>query len=175
MKRSSLMIVIVLVFLLGAAVGVAVAKKIAISPNEYVGKSPDEAADALLSVARVMAGNGSWENIHVARVYYLSGHKEEGQAILTRVLGGEPSDLIRAGRLYYQAGEWDKAESTFERVMALKPNDEDWLAEIGAYYNLQGDRERAEELFQKSFAIGRSLNNVLNVAGSYVGITPRKR
>ena len=89
--------------------------------------------------------------------------------------GAEAGDWIRAGRTYYQAGEWDKAKSAFDKVIAMAPKDEDWQAEIGAYYNLQGDREKAEELFQRSFASGRSLNNVLNVAGSYVGVAPRKR
>jgi tetratricopeptide (TPR) repeat protein len=175
MRRSSLMIVIVLVFLVGTAVGVVVAKKVTITPSMYMDKSPEEASTALLSVARGMAGSGSWENIHLARVYYLSDRKEEGQAILDRVLDGAASNSIRAGRLYYQAGEWDKARSVFDTVIAMKPKDADWLAEIGAYHNLQGDREKAEELFQRSFAAGNSLNNVLNVAGSYVGVTPRKR
>jgi len=177
MRRSSLMIVVVLVFLVGALVGVAIAKK-TIDPGTYVGKSPEEASDALLSVARTIAGNGSWENIHLARVYHLTGRKEEGQAILDRVLnsGSEAGDWIRAGRLYYQAGEWDKAKAAFEKVVEMKPKDEDWLAEIGAYYNLQDDREKAEELFQRSFSLDpQSLNNVLTVAGSYVGVTPRKR
>ena len=177
MRRSSLMIVVVLVFLVGAAVGIAVAKKITIAPTLYVGESPEDASDALLSVARVMAEDGSWENIHLARVYFLSGRMEEGQALLDHVLNGdaEAGDWIRAGRLYYQAGEWDKAKSAFVKVVAMKPRDEDWLAEIGAYHNLQGDRETAEELFQRSFSSGKSLNNVLNAAGSYVGVTPRKR
>jgi tetratricopeptide (TPR) repeat protein len=88
----------------------------------------------------------------------------------------EAGDWIRAGRLYYQAGEWDKAKSAFDKVVAMKPKDEDWLAEIGAYYNLQGDREKAEELFQRSFSLDpQSLNNLLTAAGSYVGVTPRKR
>ncbi len=177
MRRSSLMIVVVLVFLVGTAVGVAVAKKITIAPSTYVGKSPEDASNALLSVARTMAGAGSWQNIHLARVYFLSEHESEGQAILNQVLNGEAGagDWIRVGRLYYQAGEWDKAKSAFDKVIAMKPEDEDWLAEIGAYHNLQGNREKAEELFQQSFSSGKSLNNVLNVAGSYVGVAPRKR
>jgi tetratricopeptide (TPR) repeat protein len=177
MKRSSLIIVIVLVFLVGAAVGVAFAKKITISANAYAGKSPEEASDALLSVARTMAGGGSWENVHLARVYYLSGRKEEGQAILERVLKGksEAGDWIRAGRLYYQAGEWDEATSAFDKAIAMAPKDEDWLAEIGAYYNMQGEREMAEKLLGRSFALGPSLNNTLTAAGSYLGVEPRKR
>ena len=79
------------------------------------------------------------------------------------------------GGFFPAKGEWDKARSAFDTVIAMKPKDADWLAEIGAYHNLQGDREKAEELFQRSFAAGNSLNNVLNVAGSYVGVTPRKR
>jgi tetratricopeptide (TPR) repeat protein len=158
-------------------VGVVIAKKITITPDLYVGKSAEEASEALLGVARMMAGNGSWQNIHLARVYYLSGRKDEGQAILDVVLNGgaEAGDWIRAGRLYYQAGEWELAKSAFDKVILMAPKDEDWQAEIGAYYNLQGDREKAEELFQRSFASGKSLNNVLNVTGSYVGVTPRKR
>jgi Flp pilus assembly protein TadD len=177
MKRSSLIIVIVLVFLVGAAVGVAFAKKITISANAYAGKSPEEASDALLNVARTMAGNGSWENIHLARVYFLSGREEEGQAILDGVLDGRAAagDWMRAGRLYYQAGDWDRARSAFDKVIVMAPKDEDWQAEVGAYYNLQGDREKAEGLFRRSFASGQSLNTVLNVAGSYVVVTPRKR
>lgn len=175
MKQSSL--VIVLVFLLGAVAGLVIAKKTTVNPNEYMDKSPEDAASALLNLGRSMAGNGSWQNIHLARVYFLSGKKDEGQAILDRVLDDDPKggDWIRAGRLYFQAGEWDKAAVAFDKTITLAPKDEDWLAEIGAYYNLHGDREKAEELFQKSFSLGPSLNNVLTVAGSYVNVTPRKR
>lgn len=120
MRRSSVMIMAVLVFLGGAAVGIAVAKKITIESTVFVGKTPEEASDALLGVAQTMAGDGSWENIHLARVYYLSGREEEGQAIIDRVLGGkaEAGDWIRAGRVYYQAGDWDKAKGAFGRVRA---------------------------------------------------------
>ena len=178
MKRTGSMIVILAVFLAGAVAGVAVAKKSSIAPDLYVGKSPAEASGALLNSAKPIAGDGSWENIHLARVYYLSGHKEEAQSILDGVLGGKKAgagEWIRAGRVFYQAGDWDKAKAMFEKVIAAEPKDEDWLAEIGAYYNLQGEREKAEEYFQRSFAIGTSLKNVLCAAGSYEGVEPRRR
>ncbi len=57
----------------------------------------------------------------------------------------------------------------------MAPKDEDWLAEIGAYYNLQGDREKAEELFGRSFERGSSLKNTLAIAGSYIDVEPRRR
>ncbi len=47
-----------------------------------------------------------------------------------------------------------KARSAFDKAIAMAPKDEDWQAEVGAYYNLQGDREKAEELFQRSFSSG---------------------
>ncbi len=57
----------------------------------------------------------------------------------------------------------------------MAPKDEDWLAEIGAYYDLQGDREKAEELFGRSFERGSSLKNTLAIAGSYIDVEPRRR
>jgi tetratricopeptide (TPR) repeat protein len=178
MKRTRSMIGILAIFLAAAVAGVAVAKKNSIAPDLYMGKNPAEAASALMNTARPIAGDGSWENIHLARVYYLAGQKDKAQAILDGVLGGKKAgagEWIRAGRVYYQAGEWDKAKAMFEKVIAAEPKDEDWLAEIGAYYNLQGEREQAEEYFQRCFALGTSLKNVLSAAGSYEGVEPRRR
>ena len=178
MKRSGSILVVVAVFLAGALAGVVIAKKVSIAPDVYVGKSPEEASAALLGTARTLAGDGSWENIHLARVYYLSGHQAEAQTIIDEVLGGKKTgagEWIRVGRVYYQAGDWGKAKAAFEKVLTLKPGDEDWLAEIGAYHNLQGEREKAEELFQRSYKIGLSLKNVLVAAGSYEGVEPRRR
>jgi tetratricopeptide (TPR) repeat protein len=161
-------------FVLGTLVGAAAAKRI--DRSLYAGVAPKDAAAALLPIAKAQAEGGSWENIFVGRVYYLSGQKDQGQAIFDAVLGGkkvESGDWFRIGKVYYEAGEWDKAKAAFERVLQKSPSDEDWLAEIGAYYNLKGERARAEELFGRSFAADS--NNVYNtskVAGSYVGVTP---
>lgn len=165
---------VTLAFLLGAAVGLAVAKKKSIPADAYRGKAPEAAAAVLLTHALNEAENGSWENIAVARVHILGGQADEGHAILDRVLGpkAEASDWIRAGRIYFEAGDWDRARDAFERVVEEAPKDEDWLAEIGAYYNLSGDRERAEELFDRSFALGHGLGSLLEAAGSYLGVPP---
>ena len=177
MTRNRLVATVVLSVALGAVLGVAVAKKKSVDPDLYEGKSPEAAAEALLMVAQEKAKDGSWENIHLARAYYLSGQKDKGESIIEGVLQNDSKagEWIRIGRVYYQAGEWDKAEESFEKVLSMAPKDEDWLAEIGAYYNLQGDRERAEELFGRSFELGSYLNNTLTIAGSYIGVEPRKR
>ena len=178
MNRRAVLVSILLAFVVGATVGIVLAKKESIAPALYENKAPAEAAKALLELARDKAGDGSWENIHLARVHYLAGEKDKAEEILSRVLGSskvEPGDQIRAARAYVEAGEWDKAKELFDLVVEAAPKDEDWLAEAGAYYNLHGDRARAEELFGRSFALGASLNNTLNIAGSYVGVPPRKR
>lgn len=178
MKRPVLVGIIAVAFSFGALAGVALAKKKGptLDPGVYVGQTADAAADALLALAEDLAGQGSYENIHLARVCYLSGRKDKARAILDRVLSNSkvtPGDWIRVGRIYQQAGEWNEAREVFDRVLSLAPEDEDWLAEIGAYYNLAGDRERAEELFNRSFSKGTGLKNVLAIAGSYVDVAPR--
>ena len=87
--------------------------------------------------------------------------------------GKEGGDWIRVGRVYYEAGEWDKARTAFDKVLQLKPDDEDWLAEIGAYYVLKGDRAHGEELFNRSFAREpNSLWNALRAAAAYAKVAP---
>ena len=64
-------------------------------------------------------------------------------------------------------------EAAFDKVLQLAPDDEDWLAEIGAYYNLKGDRAKAEELFARSFKTeSNNVYNTAKAAGSYVGVVP---
>lgn len=165
----------VAVFSLGIAVGLA-AKVPTASPALFSGKAPREAALALLGVAEAQAEKGSWENIGVARVYYLMGEKTKANAMLERVSAGKMKgdDWLRLGRLYEEAGEWEKARDAFEKALALEPKDEDYPAEIGAFYNLHGDRARAEELFKKSFELkGDEVWNTINAAGSFVGVRPQ--
>jgi tetratricopeptide (TPR) repeat protein len=168
---------LVVVFLLGAASGAYAAKKVTVSPGLYAGKPAPEAAANLLAAAKTLAEKGSWENIGVGRVYYLSGKKAEGQAIFDAAAAkGKPDagDWVRIGRVYYEAGEWDKARAAFDKVLQLQPDDEDWLAEIGAYYLLQGDRAHAEELFTRSFQRQpNNLWNALKAAAAYLKIAPQ--
>ena len=179
MSRKAWVVVIGLVLLCGFGVGrLTAATKPSVTPSLWTGQSPEDAAKDLLDVSAMLAGDGSWESIQVGRVYYLSGNKGKGEAIFNRYTGAkaEAGDLVRIARAYAQAGEWQKAAEVYDRVIQLKPSDEDWLAEAGAWYNLNGNRDRAEELFARSVAKGsRSLKNALTIAGSYVGVEPRVR
>jgi tetratricopeptide (TPR) repeat protein len=174
MKRT-FVVLAVLVFALGFAAGVVVAKGKGLASSVYEGKSPKEASVSILEVSQGMAGNGTWELIGIGRVYYLSGDKVSGQALFDRVLSGKAKkdDYLRVGRVYYEAGEWDKAASIFDKVLQMDPTDDDNHAEIGAYYNLHGDRARAEELFRKAFVKSESFWGTVNAAGSYVGVKPQ--
>ena len=174
MSKRGIVTVAALAFVFGTAFGVAAAKKGGVDPSVYMGKKPKEAGAALLDVARVQAEKGSWENIAVGRVYYLSGRKAEGEAIFDSVTSkkSEGGDWIRIGRVYWEAGEWDKAKVAFDKVLQDNPKDEDWLAEIGAYYQLKGDRAKAEELFGRSFKVEPKLWNTLRAASSYLGVKP---
>ncbi len=166
---------VVLVFALGVVVGIA-ASAMKCDDSMYLGKSPKDAAVALLGAAESQAGSGSWELIGVARVYYLAGEKTSGQVILDRVTSGKVkgNDWIRIGRLYAEAKEWGKANEAFDRALQAEPKDANYFAEVGAWYNLQGNRAKAEELFGRSFKLkADEVWNTVNVAGSYVGVSPQ--
>jgi tetratricopeptide (TPR) repeat protein len=145
-------------------------------PSLYLGKEPKAAAEALLAVAASQAGAGSWENIGVGRVYYLSGDKEKGEALFKKAIEkkAEKSDWRRIARVYAEAGEFEKAVSAMESAIALAPQAEGYQGELGAMLNLKGDRAKAEEWFAKSFA--KDPNDIwatVNAAGSYIGVTPQ--
>lgn len=169
---------LVAVLLVGVAAGAFAAKKITVGSEVFRGKAPEEASVGLLTAARALAENGSYENIAVGRILYLTGARDEGQAIFDRYLSSakvEAGDLIRVARVYREAGDWERARPLFDRVLVMAPKDEDWTAEIGAYHLLAGDRERAEDLFARSFAEDPSnLYNTLLVAGAYRGLDPRR-
>ncbi len=162
------------VFLLGLSVGAAGASK-AVSTSLYRGKSKTDAGRALLELARAQAGKGSWEIIAVGRVYYVGGMKGEGQALFEAATAKktDSSDLIRLGRVFWDAKDYDKAFAAFERALQMEPKDAPWLAEVGAYYNLRGNRAKAEELFERSFAAeSDEVWHTVNIAGSYLGVEP---
>ncbi len=174
MNTTQTMSGIAVVFFIGLTVG-AVARGTGINPDVYRGKAKADAGKALLEVARSQAGKGSWEKIAVGRVYYLAGLKAEGQSLFDAATSkkNDGSDWIRIGRTYYDAKEWDKAFSAFNRALQLEPKDAPWLAEVGAYYNLRGDRSKAEELFDRSLQQeSDEVWHTINMAGSYLGIEP---
>lgn len=91
------------------------------------------------------------------------------------VLSGkhEPSDEFRVARVYREAGEWARAKPMFDSYIARNPKDEKEIAEVGAYYLLAGDRDTAENLFDKSFAITPELWATIPAAGAYLGVAPQ--
>ena len=143
--------------------------------SAYVGKPAPEASRALADIARQMADEDSWELIAVGRVSYLGGDKAAGQAMFDRILSGdhEDSDEYRIARVYAEAGEWEKARPIFDRFLLRNPKDEQGLAEVGAHYLLQGDRETAEKLFARSFA-HPNVWATLAAAGAYAGVAPQE-
>jgi tetratricopeptide (TPR) repeat protein len=142
----------------------------------FKGKEPNDAAEALLAAGLEAAGKGSWERIAVGAVFYEGADKSRGQAIIDEVLNGKPefTDFQRAARLYAELGEWDKAKGLYDKAIALKGSKASLLAEAGAWYNLNGDRAKAEELFTKAFAADSGDTwSYSMTAASYLGKKPR--
>jgi tetratricopeptide (TPR) repeat protein len=166
-------IIALAVFICGVAVGYAARR---VEPSVYRGKSKEEAGKALLQEARAQAGRGSWERIAVGRVYYLAGMKAEGQAIFDEVLAkkAESSDFFRVARVYREAGEWERAKELFDKYVKQNPGDDKGLAEVGAYYLLNGDRETAEQLFERSFKLESEMWSTVSAAAGYLGVEPQE-
>src|SRR5437867_9281141 len=110
------------VFIIGVVTG-AFARGRGVDPGLYHGKSKHEAAVALLDLAKGQAGKGSWENLAVARTYYLGGMKPDGQAIIDGIIAKKvvASDWMRIGEIYHDAGEWQKAKDAFDQAMKMAP------------------------------------------------------
>ncbi|MGV8940881.1 MAG: tetratricopeptide repeat protein [Lysobacter sp.] len=175
MKNLKLAAAVAFVFVAGIGVGHGARPEP--QPAMYRGQDQQAAARALLDVALAQAGkNGSWERIGVGRTYYLGGLKAEGQGIFDALLGGKhaDSDVFRIARVYQEAGEWDKAKPLFDRYLLANPKDVKDLAEVGAYYLLNGDRATAEQLFDRAYKIERKeLWATLDIAGAYLGVNPQ--
>jgi tetratricopeptide (TPR) repeat protein len=175
MRNLKLAAVVAFVFVAGIGVGHGARPEP--GPTMYRDQDPQAAARALLDVALVQAGkNGSWERIGVGRAYYLGGLKAEGVAIFDALLTGKhaDSDVFRIARVYQEAGEWDKAKPLFDRYLQANPKDVKDLAEVGAYYLLNGDRATAEQLFDRAYKIEREeLWATLDIAGAYLGVQPQ--
>jgi len=177
MKRKTI-ILFAVTFVLGVVAGAFARGGRTIDPTLYRGKSKPEAARALLDLARSQAGKGSWENLGVARTYYLGGMKSEGQAIIDDVTSKKAvaSDWMRIGEIYYDANEWKKAQDAFDKALSMEPNEAAWLAETGGFYNVKGDRAKAEELFDRAFrAKSDEVWRTVDIAGSYLGLTPHRQ
>jgi tetratricopeptide (TPR) repeat protein len=123
-------------------------------PKSYfAGKEPKAAAEALLARGSVAAGGGSYEQIEIARVSYLSGKKEEGRAVLERYAQPgtkEKGDLYRIAKVYCEAKEWETARPLFDRVLAIDPEWQKALRTAGACAYWAGDRALAEDYFARA-------------------------
>jgi Tfp pilus assembly protein PilF len=141
------------------------------------GKPAKDAGVAALQEAERMADGGSWELIAIARAYYLSGDKARGQALLDKVVSGDPqhSDLQRIGQLYADAGDNAKAEEYFLKALALEPKDDTGQAEVGAWYIRTGQREKGEALLAKAFAKNSDeLWHYVRAGEALLGVPPSK-
>ncbi|MHB8912341.1 MAG: tetratricopeptide repeat protein [Lysobacter sp.] len=171
--KFRLTVIALCLFVFGVGEGYA-AKRVDSPPFRSMTK--EEAAKALLQHALTQAGHGSWERIAVGRVYYLGGMKNEGQAIFDEVLSKDPesSDLFRVARVYREAGEWPRAKALFDKAIQENPKDEKGLAEVGAYYLVNGDRAAAEALFDRSFKLQSEIWATVSAAGAYLGVEPQE-
>jgi tetratricopeptide (TPR) repeat protein len=166
-------------FTLGALTSAVVAQKNKPSFDlaQIKGSTPKDAAGTMLETALQLAGQGSWERIAVGRAWYLGGDKARGQQIFDGVTGGKKvadSDWWRIGRVYVEAGEWDKAQKAFDQALTMKPNDDSGMLEYGAWANVQKDRAKAEDLFDKAFRKSPGeFWHWVNAGGSYLGVKPQ--
>ena len=173
MKNKRTLLFCILIFCLGVAAGVFARGK-GVDPAIYKAKSKQDAGMEFLKLARAQAEKGSWENIAVGRVYYLAGSRNEGQTIFdaANARKSDSGNWMRIGRVYWKP-KTRPNPSRPEIALAMEPKDATWLARIGAYYNLKGDRARAEELFDRSFALSSDeVWQTANIAGSYLGVEP---
>lgn len=140
-------------FVVGVALGFGKKEK-APGIDAIRGKPPQEAGLAALQEAEKLADDNSWELLGVARVYYLSGDKVRGQAVIERVTRAKPaaSDWKRIGEIYAEANENEQAEAAYQKALAADPKDDNERAEIGAWYIRRGERDKGEDLLAQAFA-----------------------
>jgi tetratricopeptide (TPR) repeat protein len=166
-------------FLIGVVVqsGEAQNKRPVYNAEMLKGKNAKESATVLLDGAMYFAENGSWERIAVGRAWYLGGDKAKGQGIFDAVTNNkkvEASDWFRIGRVYAEAQEWEKAVTAFDRALSADQGDDSGMIEYGSLANIQGDRVKAEALFER--AMKKNSNEFwhwVNAGGSYLGVKPQ--
>lgn len=163
-------------FCAGALFALA-ARKPKFDAAALAGKSDPEAAEMLLARALELAKDDTWERIGVARVYYLSGRKAEGQRILDSVLNSsraQASDYFRAARVYQEAGDWALADRHYQIALQRSPGDPPWSAEYGAMLSLNGERDKgrrmALEVIEKEPG---DTWNVIRAACAYANVRPQ--
>ena len=173
MKRLIVCALAIGCFALGIGVGYA-AKEKPPGVDLFRGKPAKEAGLAALQQAETMAGDGSWELLAVARVYYLSGDKAKAQTLMDRALRKpQASDWQRVGQMYAEAGENAKAEEAFAKGLAADPKDDTGRSEVGSWYIRNGQRDKGEELYAQAFARNpRELWHYVRAGEAYLGVPP---
>jgi tetratricopeptide (TPR) repeat protein len=166
------------VLAVGFVAGIAASGSVnAAFQTQFKGMPPNDAAESLLTAGLKFAGDGSWERIAIAAVYYEGfADKSRGQAMLDQLTGPKAaaSDFRRIARFHADLGEWAKAKPLYEKAIAMRPKDAGILAEAGAYFMANGDKQMAEELFTRSFAAEKDNPwTHAMVAAAYLGKKPR--
>jgi Flp pilus assembly protein TadD len=159
----------------GICIGLA-AKEKGPGMDLMLAKPPHEAGMAALQEAEKLAGNGSWELLGVARVYYLSGDKAKAHSLIDRAASAKSDggDLQRIGQIYADAGENEQAEVFFQKALAADPKDDTGRSEIGAWYIRTGQRAKGEELMAKAFAKHPDeVWHYVRAAEAYLQVPPR--
>ena len=123
-------------------------------PKSYfAGKAPKDAADALIARGLVAAGDGSYEQIEIARVWYLTGRKDEAKKIFDKFTAAgtkEKGDLYRIAKVYCEAKEWGAARPLFDRAIGIDPEWQKALRVAGACAYWAGDHALAEDYFERA-------------------------
>jgi tetratricopeptide (TPR) repeat protein len=167
----------VFAFALGATVAFASKPKVTFDPKDYyVGKDPKAATAAFLAEAETLAGVDTWERIGLGRVHCLTGNKPKGEALFNAVLGSPKvgkGDIYRIATAYAAAKEWAKAKPLFEKAIAMDPGDDTGIMKAACWFNVNGERARAEELFQAALRKNPDETWHYILAGaSYEGVAP---
>lgn len=114
------------------------------------------------------------DEYRIAQVYAEAGEWDKAQPLFDRYLAGNPDEIYSLARLYAKAGQWDKARPLFDRYLAANSGDGRDMAEVGAYYLLQGDRATAERMFARAIELeGNDSWMSAYMAGAYLGLKPQ--
>lgn len=175
MDRPNTLRVALAALVAATALSLALAASAVATKALFEGKDPAAAGEEVLKVALAQAGDGSWEQLAVARAHYLGGNKAEGQRIIGSVLAADPeaSDYRRVLRIYGEAKDWEKVLDAADKLVAMAPKDGDDLAEAGAWTLLAGQREKAEALFGRALAARpKDVWVTAMIGSSYLGVPP---
>jgi tetratricopeptide (TPR) repeat protein len=167
---------LVFAFALGATTVLVAKTKTPFDPKAYYsGHDKKEAAALLLAQGEKLAGDDTFERIGVGRAAYQGGDKKKGEAMFEAVMSGKhgKNDLYRIATAYATAKNWEKAKPLFEQAIAMDAGDDSGIMKAGCWFNLNGDRTRAEELFAMAFAHDSEHTWHYILAGaSYSGVEP---